>query len=409
MTAGVETAVRVRHDRRERRLPGGLGRGTFFVGASPPRLVSGCGYRVVDEAGRELIDFNNNFTALLHGHAHPDLTRAAVDAVRRGACFGLPNAAELMLADEVVDRVPWAEQVRFVSSGTEATMSAVRIARAVTGRDVVVMLAPAYHGTGDSVLPASSATRGIPSGTLADSPTVPPNDLEALRVVSERHGDDLAAVILDLAPALAGCVPLEDNYVSAAVDVARSNGALVLIDEVISFRHAFEGFAYGRYRLAPDLLVLGKVIGGGFPIGAVLGREHTMSVLDPSQPDALLHGGTFSGNPVTMSAGAASLRLYDRPVVDRLTALGDHARARFGEIAQRYGWTVSGVGSVFRLAPAEPEAPARRHELWWKAYANGLLLSSSGVLCVSTPMDQAVIEEAASRLQASFADMAERQ
>lgn len=397
--------MQVPRDPREGLLPGGCGRSSLFVGRPPPRLVRGAGFLVWDQAGRELIDLHNNFTVSLHGHAHPAITEAAVAAARAGACFGLPTTSELALADLLVERVPWGEQVRFTSSGTEATMTAVRLARAATARSRIVMLSPAYHGTSDPVLPAAGATRGIPAGTLADVATVGPNDIEALRAALNSSHGPVAALILDLAPALGGCVPLDDSYVQMAFEAGRAAGALVIVDEVISFRCDYEGLALGRFRLEPDLLVLGKVIGGGFPVGAVLGRASPLRVLDPSLPGSLLHGGTFTANPVTMSAGRVALELFDRAAVAELNALGERALHRFRAVAAAWGWDVTGTASVFRIAPTAPDDGSARHALWWRAFAHGLLLSPSGVICLSTPMTWSTIDEAAHRLEAAFEDM----
>ncbi len=395
-------------DPRELHLPGGYGRGTFYVGERSPRLVRGSGFRVVDEGGRELIDLNNNFTVLVHGHAHPHVTEAAVAAARDGACFGMPTAAELDHAEELVARVPWVEQVRYANSGTEAVMLAVRIARASTARNRIVMLSPAYHGTADPVLPAPGAVRGVPEGTLADVVTVAPGDVDAVHAAFDAFGDDIAAVLLDLAPALGGCVPLDEAFVRAVDDLARAHGAFVIVDEIISFRHAIAGYAHDGYGLAPDLLVVGKVIGGGFPIGAVLGTEKSMRLLDPALPDGLQHGGTFTANPVSMQAGKVALEFYDHGAVERLNGLGRFARHRLDEVARSFGWHVRGVGSVFRIAPAENDSAERRRALWWAAYDHGVLLSASGVVCLSTPMDERVIEDVADRLQAGFETMEDR-
>ncbi|MBS1886203.1 MAG: aminotransferase class III-fold pyridoxal phosphate-dependent enzyme [Actinobacteria bacterium] len=388
-------------EKRAELLPGGYGRSSFFVGKPPPRAVAGEGYLLRDETGAELIDVHNNFSVLLHGHAHPEITAAAVAAARRGACFGLPNAGELEHAEALLARVPWAQQVRYTNSGTEAVMTAVRVARAVTGRDRIVVLSPAYHGTADPVLVSSAATRGVPAGTLADVLTVAPDDVPGLRATVAEHGSQLAAIVLDLVPARAGNRPLEAGFVAAAQMLAADCGALLVVDEVISFRHGLGGVALSLYDLEPDLLVVGKLIGGGFPVGAVLGRAETMRVLDPAAPDALLHGGTFTANPVTMSAGRAALDLYDEAAVARLEALGARAQERLGAVARAHGWDVVGHGSVVRLAP-QADDDAARTRLWWEAYRDGVLLSPSGVLSLSTPMDDGVVDEIAARLDASL-------
>ncbi len=205
-----------------------------------------------------------------------------------------------------------------------------------------------------------------------------------------------------MAPALNGCVPLDASFVRVVDDIARSHGAFLIIDEIISFRHAVAGYAHDAFGLAPDLLVVGKVIGGGFPIGAVLGTEESMRLLDPALPDGLQHGGTFTANPVSMEAGRVALELYDQVAVERLYALGDYARCRLGAVARSFGWDVRGVGSVFRIGPAENDTAERRLALWWAAYDHGVLLTTSGVVCLSTPMDESVIEDVTDRLKASF-------
>jgi glutamate-1-semialdehyde 2,1-aminomutase len=357
---------------------------------------------VYDEAGAELIDLNNNFTVLVHGNAHPEIHAAAVAAIEDGTCFGLPTSAELDHAEALVGRVPWAEQVRYTSSGTEAVMTAVRIARATTGRSKIAMLRPAYHGTADAVLPAEGPEmeRGIPRGVLDDLVLLRHNDLDDVRAAVAPG--DVAAVILDLMPALGGCVPLDVDFVMAVETAAAEAGTMLIVDEIISFRLAATGFAFERFHLEPDLLVVGKTIGGGFPVGAVLGRAETMAILDPSQRESIYHGGTFSANPVTMHAGRVALDLLDEAAIARLNDLGDYARKRFADALG--GWRASGVGSVLRLDPPHRSDAAKR-ALFWAAYRRGLLLSGSGTLSLSTPMNRSVVDEAAKRLGAAIAEL----
>lgn len=391
-------------------LPGGYSRSTSYVGAPAPRLVRGTGYFVYDKLGNELIDLNYDYTVLVHGNAHPEIRAAAVAAIADGTCFGLPTMSELDHAEALIGRIPWAEQVRYTNSGTEAVMAAVRIARGSTGRNKIVMLRPAYHGTADAVLPAAgpNAERGIPRGVLNELLFVSHNDLDALRAAL-RTGD-IAAVLLDLMPALGGCIPLDAEFVAGVESATADAGAMLIVDEIISYRLAVSGFAYAHFGLVPDLLVVGKTIGGGFPVGAVLGRAETMAILDPSKPDSIYHGGTFSANPVTMRAGRVSLDMLDDSAIARLNELGDYARDRFSTASGR-DWRISGVGSVIRIDPTgnfehPRELETAKHALFWAGYRNGLLLSDSGTLCLSTPMDRSVVDEAAERLGAAVAGLA---
>ncbi len=393
--------------RRERLFPGGVGRWSGFLGDyASPTAVRGRGHLIEDQDGRELIDLNNNFTVLVHGHAHPAIVAAGVEALQDGACFGLPNVHELDHAEALVERVPWVEQVRYTNTGTEAVMTAVRVARAHTGREKILIVSPSYHGTADAVLPVTASVRGVPQGVLRDTLLVAPDDVEGLRAMFEQHRDELAAFVLDLMPVAIGARPLSAEFVSTARELSARAGTLMIVDEVISFRLARAGFAHAHYGLEPDLLAIGKVVGGGLPIGAVLGRAQVLAVLDPHDPQAIFHGGTFSGNPLSMRCGLAALELYDDDAIDRLNHLGDRLREALRAAGRPHGWEVGGWGSVLRLMPLPDDSLARRRALWQAAYANGLAMAVSGTLCLSTPMDEAIVDDVARRFARSFEQVA---
>ncbi|MGW7691273.1 aspartate aminotransferase family protein [Streptomyces asiaticus] len=382
-------------------LPGGYGRSTYYTGAPSPYAVRGEGYRVWDDRGRELIDANNNFTSLIHGNAHPDITEAATKALSSGASWGIPNLYEWELADLLLSRLTDLDQVRFTNSGTEAVMSAIRIARASTGRERVIVTKGGYHGTSDIALVPGGPTytRGVPQGVIDDVTPVPLNDAEFLRRQIEAAPDAYAAIILDLLPNRAGLLRISDEFVTTARELATRYGIVLIIDEVISLRLGPHGLS-GGYGVSPDLLTTGKTIGGGFAVGAVVGLGALMSEVDPTRPGSLPHGGTFSGNPVSMAAGAAALRLYSESEVKRLNSLGDAARESVMARVADVGWEVRGRGSLLRAVPAGSEKvdEGTQHRLWWESYNRGLLGSPANLLSLSTPMDQAVVDDIADRL-----------
>ncbi|MGO4146328.1 aspartate aminotransferase family protein [Paenarthrobacter sp. YAF11_1] len=382
-------------------LPGGYGRSTYYTGAPSPYAIRGEGYRVWDDRGHELIDANNNFTSLIHGNAHPEITEAATKALTAGASWGIPNLYEWELADLLLSRLPELDQVRFANSGTEAVMSAIRIARASTGRERVIVTKGGYHGTSDvALVPGGPAyQRGVTRGVINDVTAVPLNDVDVLRQEVEAAPDSYAAIILDLLPNRAGLLRISEEFVHTARDLATRYGIVLIIDEVISLRLGFNGFS-GEYGVSPDLLTTGKLIGGGFPVGAVAGRAELMAEVDPTRPGSLPHGGTFSGNPVSMAAGSVALRLFTQEEVKRLNHLGDTTRDTVNAKIADAGWEVRGRGSLLRAVPAGAEKvdEQTQHELWWASYERGLLGSPANLLSLSTPMDEKVAGDIADRL-----------
>jgi glutamate-1-semialdehyde 2,1-aminomutase len=307
-------------ERARRVIPGGVDspvRAFGAVGGIPRFAVRGEGAYLVDADGNRYVDLVQSWGALLFGHARPEIVRAAIEAAERGTTFGVPTELEVELAERIVEALPGVDMVRLVSSGTEAAMSAVRLARGFTGRDLVVKFEGCYHGHSDALLAKGAgsgmATLGIPGspgvteGAARDTLTTPFNDLERVRTLFDEHGDRIAAIIIEPVAANMGVVPPEHGFLDGLRELCTRFGALLLFDEVITgFRLACAG-AQGLYRITPDLTVLGKVMGGGFPCAAFGGRRDVMEHLAPVGP--VYQAGTLSGNPVAVAAGIAALDL----------------------------------------------------------------------------------------------------
>jgi glutamate-1-semialdehyde 2,1-aminomutase len=343
-------------------IPGGVHspvRAFRSVGGDPIFFRQGSGARLVDVEGRSYIDFCQSFGPLILGHADPDVAAAAHAAIDDGWSYGACEPYSLDLAEWIAGRLPWVERIRFVSSGTEAVMSALRVARAATGRSAILKFEGCYHGHTDSMLVeagsglagrVAASSAGIPDGILDDTIVAPLDDDHAVDRAFEQHGSRIAAVILEPLPANYGLLPQRDAWVHRVVERARSCGALVIFDEVIS------GFRIGRGGMAealgirPDLMTYGKVIGGGFPVAAYAGRADLMDLVAPVGP--VYQAGTLSANPVGMRAGLATLRKMERlegwRVLDeRATRFCAHVSAGLREADVRL--TVDQQASIFWL------------------------------------------------------------
>jgi glutamate-1-semialdehyde 2,1-aminomutase len=328
-------------------LPGGSTRTTVFTAPYPPYIEAGSGLRIRDLDGNEYRDFLGNYTALVAGHAHPEVVAAVEAQVRRGSAFAAPTELEVELAEEIRRRVPSIERIRFTSSGTEATMFTIRAARAFTGRPLIARFDRAYHGTHDLVM---AGTPGVPdaiSGLIVDLPW---GDTDAVEARLRDREQELAAIIIEPVQGAGGVRAAEPTFLRFLREYTQRVGALLIFDEIISFRVG-RGGAQGRFDIRPDLTTLGKIIGGGYPLSAFGGREDVMEVFDARRTGAVSHGGTYNGSPVAAAAGLATLRLLDDAAYDRLERLGSRLRdAVQAEIdAAGLDATVNAVGSLFQV------------------------------------------------------------
>lgn len=405
-----------------RYIPGGTSRVHYFFPPHPLYAHRGEGCRLTDVDGVTRLDFVNNMTSLIHGHATPEIQAALVEQIGRGVAWSEPGAEELALARHLVERVPSIEKIRFGNSGTENVMLAVKLARAFTGRYRIAKFEGFYHGYYDyvqtSVKSAPGAwgpleapvttpnSGGLSPGVLGEVLTVPFNHPEVLESLLQQQGDTIAAFLVDPLASQAGSPIPQPGFLALLTTLARRHGIVLIYDEVVSFRLGYAG-GQERYGGTPDLTVLGKIIGGGLPIGAVGGRAEIMALLDPTRgAPAVLSGGTTVANPLTMAAGLAAMTLYDHAAVARLNALGERMRRGMDAVFARHGAALraGGDGSLVRVLPMAdaphdyrqfaqaPRAAARLAALHEGLLAEGIITTRMGTACLSTPMGEAEVE-----------------
>jgi glutamate-1-semialdehyde 2,1-aminomutase len=341
-------------------MPGGVNspvRAFRGVGGTPRFIADARGATMTDVDGRTYIDYVGSWGPMILGHADPEVIDALHAALGRGTSYGAPTELEVEMAEEIIAAVPSVGMVRMVNSGTEATMSALRLARGATGRSKIVKFEGCYHGHGDSLLVKAGsgvATLGLPDSpgvtpsVARDTITAPFNDTAALEQVFAEHGADIAACIVEPVVGNMGCVPPRDGYLQALRDVTERHGALLIFDEVMTGFRLARGGAQELYNVTPDLTTLGKIIGGGLPVGAYGGRRDLMEQVAPSGP--VYQAGTLSGNPLAMTAGLATLRrLRDPAVYERLAEAGRRLCDGLADAAREAGvaTVTNRVGSMF--------------------------------------------------------------
>lgn len=401
-------------------LPGGNNRSSVFFQPYPVYVAEGAGCRVTDLDGNTYLDFGNNYTAAILGHAHPAVVAALTAQTRRGTSFAAPTAAEVMLARLLAERVPSLERVRFTNSGTEATLMACRAARAFTGKPAIAKFEGGYHGSHEhaevSVAPLldragpPDAPLGVPSipaipeGVVRDVLVLPYNNADAAARLIRANRDRLAAVLVEPILGAAKMVPGRPEFLRALREITAECGVLLIFDEVISFRVG-PGGAQGLVGIRPDLTTLGKIIGGGLPVGAFGGRADIMALFDPSQGSSrVAHAGTFNGNPMTMEAGIATLRELTPAVYERLGALGHRLRLGVQKAFEEAGLTgcTTGLESLFNLHFAPPPITDYRsaargdaevlHAALIMLLNRGIMLVPKGSGCTSTPMGEPEVD-----------------
>ena len=361
-----------------KRIPGGVNspvRAFRSVGGEPPFIVRADGAYLYDEDGNRFIDYVGSWGPMILGHNHPEVREALARALANGTSFGAPTRLEVEMAEFLCDRLPHLEMVRMVNSGTEATMSAIRVARGATGRDKIVKVACCYHGHGDSLLVEAGSgaltfgtpsSPGVPKGLAADTLVIPYNDAAALERVLEANKGQVACFIVEPLPGNVGTLLPKPGYLEAVRDLTRRHGVVLIFDEVMSgFRVAFGGMVEVS-GVVPDLVTYGKIIGGGLPVGAYGGSTDLMKQVSPSGP--IYQAGTLSGNPLAMTAGLTLLRVLDRDrasVYPRLDALALRLGLGVKSAADAAGipLTVNRQGSMFTAffaaGPIDDDASAR--------------------------------------------------
>jgi glutamate-1-semialdehyde 2,1-aminomutase len=415
-------------------MPGGNTRHSVALNPYPVYIANGRGCRVKDVEGQERIDFLNNFTSLILGHADPEVTAAARDRIEQGTAFAGPTEADVELAELLVERVPAIDHVRFCNSGSEAVMLAVKAARAFTGRPKLAKIEGAYHGIydyaqmsevsaplnwGSADRPASVPDAGTAPQAGADVVVLPWNDPEVCERLIDEHGGQLAAVILDSLPLGLSMIPPLPGFLERVVAAARRHSVLVIADEILNFRLGYHG-AFASAGIQSDIVCLAKIIGGGFPVGAVGGRADIMDVFDHRRPDSVHHGGTYNGNPVSMVAGLVTMRRMTPEAYLRLNRLGDSLRDQIGGMLRSRGIAaqVFGRGSLFSVRlTAVPlrnwrdlSNHTRNEPIYGKIchgmLGRGIMMSQRGIMgSLSTPMGPSEIGAFVEALDSTLASL----
>jgi glutamate-1-semialdehyde 2,1-aminomutase len=427
-------SARLSEDAR-RYLPGGDTRASAHYRPYPVCMVGGEGFLLRDVDGHEYVDFMNNFTSLIHGHAHPPTVAAVSAQVAQGSALAAPTTSQVELARTICERVPSVELLRFTSSGSEATNLCIRAARAFTGKPKVMKVEGGYHGSHElgemSLVPLPGK-----SGPIDDPNTVPPdrsvNASEVHDVVTtpfnrpattaaqlERHGDEIAALIVEPMLGGLGMIPPQPGYLAELRRMTEEAEVLLVFDEVITLRLGSGGLQE-RSGVTPDLTAMGKIIGGGLPAGAFGGRREIMELFDPDRPDAIMHASTFSGNALTMAAGLAALSHLDGDDIERLNRLGDRLRSGFNRCFEKAGvrGQATGIGSLVHLhltdrsvrdardsVQASIEAGRIPSLLQLGMLRRGVFAAPRQMYCVSTPMSETQVDFAIEALAETLSEL----
>lgn len=418
-------------------MPGGNSRSTVFYPPHPFYALRGKGCILIDVEGVERLDLHNNYTSLIHGHADPDVVREVNKQLELGTAFGAPSESEVELANIITERVRSVEQVRFANSGSEAVLMAIRVARAFTGREKIAKFEGSYHGCYDHVEVSVVASpeelgpatqplsvpdgQGMPNRVLQETVVLPFNNEEAVARIIEKNHDTLAAVIADPLPSRIGVIPPKKGFFQFLREITKKYSILLISDEVMSFRLAYGG-GQEMFGMKPDITTLGKIIGGGFPVGAFGGPAEIMQVCDPSHGNPKVpHGGTFNANSITMIAGKVTMEKFTAAEIKRLNDLGDSLRTKLTELFSRarVKAQVTGAGSMFRIhlmsdpvidyrsAFLYPDRKERMTQLFFKLMGEGIFMPIEGMGCLSTPMTVKEIDRFVAAVWTSLATLVE--
>jgi glutamate-1-semialdehyde 2,1-aminomutase len=417
------------HARARRSMPGGDTRTIVFFAPHPLYIERAAGAVMADVDGNDYLDFLGNYTSLVHGHAHPAIVEAISVQAARGTAHAAGSEAAVELAETIVDRVPSVNAVRFANSGTEAVIHAIRAARAFTGRSIVVKFEGGYHGSSDTAEisvdpdpaeagPAAAPVPvpegpGIPSGVVDDVVIAPYNDLVSTEAVLDRHAGRVAVVIVEPMLGAAGAIPAEPGFLRGLRELCDRHGAVLVFDEVITFRLAAGGLQ-SRHGVRPDLTTFGKIIGGGLPVGAFGGRTEIMDLFAPPG-NVLVQSGTFNANALTMAAGRAAMRLLTPGEIDRINRLGERLASGLGGVLHEAGLPaqVTGTGSIrsihlsgepvtdYRSKARGDSRPLRLLHL--ALLAEGVFAAPRGMFVTSTAMSERTIDECLERFSRALA------
>jgi len=411
-------------ERARKVIPGGVNspvRAYQAVGGEPPVIARGDGAVLIDEDGHRYIDCVCSWGALVFGHGQHHVLGAITQAAALGTSFGAPTQRETHLAEMIVQRVPSVEKVRLCSSGTEATMHALRLARGVTGRDLIVKMDGCYHGAHDAVLVGAGSgvatfgipgSPGIPESVASQTVVVPFNDLDAIAKVFAQHGDKIAAVILEPVAGNMGCIPPVDGYLQGLSDLTKHHGSILIFDEVMCGFRVAAGGAQERYGVTPDLTTMGKIVGGGLPLAAFGGRADLMDHLAPLGP--IYQAGTLSGNPIAVAAALATLDQLTPAVYGRMEEIGAKVQAGLSKALAYHGCSMHRVGSMWTIF-FRPEVPIhmaqvkecdvdRFSRFFRGALSAGIYLPASQYEAVfmSAILSNAMVDDLISGLQAAL-------
>lgn len=416
-------------------MPGGDTRTTAHFLPYPVFMEKGEGSRLIDADGNEYIDFMNNFTSLILGHGHPKVVAAVSEQVKRGTAYAAPTETQTRLANMICERVPSIEQLRFCSCGSEATLMAARAARAFSGKQKIMKIEGGYNGNHDlgeiSLSPTSSKAgpieapiafppdKGVAMSSVSDTIVTPFNEPEITEKQIKKYKDEVAALIMEPMLGGLGMIPPKPNYLQEIRRITEENNVLLILDEVITLRLS-RGGTQEIFDIRPDLTALGKIIGGGLPIGGFGGRREIMQQFNPEQPHFMWHASTFSGNPLTMAAGIAALEELTPEVYDCLNKLGDTLRNKFNQTFQKNyirGQAI-GMGSLINLHFTDQPINHARDSIQGLIGAGALIMhfhlcmlkhgifpAGRQMYCISTPMTEKEIDKAVEALDVSLKEL----